>query len=144
MRSYRVLAAQGTERCALQTLPEVPASPSAPAEPSPSRPSSPPSPDGKPAADVDRASAPRDVGADVRLARAARRRKEDAAMLRGTRQGKLGMYRRKVAPGAQALKEAAHARYLADMRAHFDEVMVLQRFVQVFSTWTASEQRLFT
>ena len=38
------------------------------------------------------------------------------------RKGKAGSYRRKVAPGAMALKEAAQARYIADMRAHFDEV----------------------
>ncbi len=38
------------------------------------------------------------------------------------RKGKAGSYRRKVAPGALALKEAAQARYIADMRAHFDEV----------------------
>ncbi len=38
------------------------------------------------------------------------------------RKGNAGSYRRKVAPGALALKEAAQARYLADMRAHFDEV----------------------
>ena len=48
------------------------------------------------------------------------------------RQGKPGMYRRKVAPGAQALKEAAQARYIADMRAHFEEVKVMMPSTQYF------------
>ena len=57
------------------------------------------------------------------------RQKGRAAGLRGPRQGKVGMYRRKVAPGAQALQEAAHARYLADLRAHYEEVRAMHCFL---------------
>ena len=52
----------------------------------------------------------------------AEQRDADTAASRPVQKGKAGSYRRKVAPGALALKEAAQARYLADMRAHFDEV----------------------
>ena len=62
-----------------------------------------------------------------------------------TRQGKQGMYRRKVAPGALALKEAAQARYLADMRAHFDEVkhsLLLVHFSELSMSQSAGPQGL--
>ena len=129
------MTAQVTERDALRTLPELPTSPSGSTEPSPSRTSFPPLPGAGPTADGSPAAVTQSDSAKLRLAPAAGRRKDDAAALHGAQQGKLGIYRRKVAPGAQALKEAAHARYLADMRAHFDEVtsVLLELLRHVFS-----------